>query len=483
MVTLTKPAKGVESTAAHGSPASVPAYLRHGVSFREAFWVWVRVAALSFGGPAGQIAVMHRILVEEKRWLSETRFLHALNYCTFLPGPEAQKLAVYIGWLLHRIKGGLVAGILFVVPGLLSLGVLSWVYASYGKVGIVQALFFGLKAAVLAVVLEAVFRIGRRALKGRALVAVAALAFVAIFFFNVPFPAVVLAAGVLGWIGHASGMFDPQGNAGHAATGAIKEGPLPAIDAAFAQEIPPHVLPNHRRILKVLAVCLVVWLAPLVALALAAGPDNTFTKIAYFFTKESTVTFGGAYAILAYMAQQAVEHYHWLAPGEMLAGLGMAETTPGPLISVVQFVGFMAGYRHPGVLAPVVAGTLGGVLAKWVTFVPAFLIVFVGAPYMEALRNNKALNAVLTAITAAVVGVILNLAVWFGLHSLFARVEPRRVSMLTLQVPDLSSLDHWALLLAVVAAIMLFRFKIGMVTTLGVCCAAGITIYLLGWLA
>lgn len=483
MVTLTKPAKRIDQSGAQDASTPTPAYLRHGVSFREAFWVWVRVAALSFGGPAGQIAVMHRILVEEKRWISETRFLHALNYCTFLPGPEAQKLAVYVGWLLHRIKGGLVAGVLFVVPGLLSLGVLSWVYASYGKVGVVQALFFGLKAAVLAVVLEAVFRIGRRALKGRALVVIAALAFVAIFFFNVPFPAVVLAAGVLGWIGHASGMFDPQGNAGHAATGAIEEGPLPAIDAAFAQEIPPHILPNHRRTLKVFAICFVAWLAPLVALALAAGPDNTFTKIAYFFTKESTVTFGGAYAILAYMAQQAVEHYHWLAPGEMLAGLGMAETTPGPLISVVQFVGFMAGYRHPGVMAPVVAGTLGGVLAKWVTFAPAFLIVFVGAPYMEALRNNKALNAVLTTITAAVVGVILNLAVWFGLHTLFARVETRHLSALTLQAPDISSLDHGALLLAVVAAAMLFRFKIGMVTTLGVCCAAGIAIYLLGWLA
>lgn len=483
MVASTKPAKSVPPGRAQDVSASTPAHLRHGVSFREAFWVWVRVAALSFGGPAGQIAVMHRILVDEKRWISETRFLHALNYCTLLPGPEAHKLAVYVGWLLHRIKGGLVAGVLFVVPGLLSLGVLSWIYASYGNVGVVQALFFGLKAAVLAVVLEAVFRVGRRALVGRGLVAVAALAFVAIFFFNVPFPVVILAAGAIGWIGHALGGSGRQGGASHAGTGSAEEGPLPAIDAAFAQEVPPHVQPRHRRILKVFAVCLAVWLAPLVALAVAAGPDNAFTKIAFFFTKMSTVTFGGAYAILAYMAQQAVEHYHWLAPGEMLAGLGMAETTPGPLISVVQFVGFMAGYRHPGVLAPVVAGTLGGVLAKWVTFVPSFMIIFVGAPYMEALRDNKALNAVLATITAAVVGVILNLAAWFGLHTLFARVEPRHVFALTLQVPDLSSLDRWALLLAVGAAIMLFRFKTGMVTTLGVCCAAGITIYLSGWLA
>lgn len=460
---------------------AIPSHLRHGVSFREAFWVWVRVAALSFGGPAGQIAVMHRILVEEKRWISETRFLHALNYCTLLPGPEAHKLAVYVGWLLHRIRGGLVAGILFVVPGLLTLGVLSWVYASYGNVGVVQALFFGLKAAVLAVVLEAVLRVGRRALKSRTLVMVAALSFIAIFFFNVPFPVLILAAGVIGGLGNMLGMPGLQGGGSHGSAGTSEDGPLPAIDAAFAQEIPPHVRPDHRRILKVLAVCLVVWLTPLVVLALTAGSDSAFTKIAFFFTKMSTVTFGGAYAILAYMAQQAVEHYHWLAPGEMLAGLGMAETTPGPLISVVQFVGFMAAYRHPGMLSPVVAGTLGGLLAKWVTFAPSFLIIFVGAPYMEALRNNKALGAVLTAITAAVVGVILNLAVWFGLHTLFARIEARHIYALTLQIPDWPSLDRWSLLLSVIAAILLFRLKAGMMTTLGVCCAAGIAIYLLGW--
>ncbi len=471
-----------EQREAEAVSTPMPAHLRHGVSFREAFWVWVRVAALSFGGPAGQIAVMHRILVEEKRWISETRFLHALNYCTLLPGPEAHKLAVYVGWLLHRIRGGLVAGILFILPGLLTLGVLSWIYASYGNVGVVQALFFGLKAAVLAVVLEAVLRVGRRALKSRALVAMAALSFIAIFFFDVPFPIIILAAGVVGWLGNAWGMPGLQGGASHARAGAMEDGPLPAIDAAFAQEVPPHVRPDHRRILKVFAVCLVVWLTPLVVLALTAGPNNTFTRIAYFFTKMSTVTFGGAYAILAYMAQQAVEHYHWLAPGEMLAGLGMAETTPGPLISVVQFVGFMAAYRHPGGLSPVVAGTLGGILAKWVTFAPSFLIIFVGAPYMEALRNNKALAAVLTTITAAVVGVILNLAVWFGLHTLFARVAARHIYALTLQVPDWSSLDRWSLLLSAIAAILLFRLKVGMMTTLGVCCAAGVAVHLLGWL-
>lgn len=457
-----------------------PAHERHGVSFREAFWVWVRVAALSFGGPAGQIAVMHRILVEEKNWISETRFLHALNYCTLLPGPEAHKLAVYVGWLLHRIRGGLVAGILFILPGLISLGLLSWIYATYGNVGIVQALFFGLKAAVLAVVLEAVLRVGRRALKSQALVTIAALSFVAIFFFNVPFPIIIAAAGLIGWIGNRIGASGFAGGAGH---GTAKEDDRPpaAIDAAFEIEIPDHVRPSTFRTLKVASVCLAVWLGPLVILLLTAGPTNVYTHIAFFFTKMSAVTFGGAYAILAYMAQQAVENYHWLAPGDMLAGLGMAETTPGPLISVVQFVGFMAAYRQPGMFVPGVAGTLGGLLAKWVTFAPSFLIIFVGAPYMEALRNNKAIASALSAITAAVVGVILNLAVWFGLHTLFAKVDAVHLHGLTLQIPDLATLDRWSLLLSVIAAVMLFRLKSGMMATLGVCCAAGIAIYLLGW--
>ncbi|WP_218143149.1 chromate efflux transporter [Luteibacter sp. UNC138MFCol5.1] len=459
-----------------------PAHLRHGISFREASWVWVRVAALSFGGPAGQIAVMHRILVEEKRWISETRFLHALNYCTLLPGPEAHKLAIYMGWLLHRMRGGLVAGLLFIVPGLLSLGVLSWIYASYGDVGLVHALFFGLRAAVLAVVLDAVLRLGRRALKSRALVAVAVLSFVAIFLLRVPFPMIIAAAAAIGWAGHRLRVPGLQGGAAGSAMDTPDSGPLPALDAAFALEIPTHVLPCHRRMLKVLAVSLAVWLAPLVVLLGWAGAGNVFTDIAYFFTKMSVVTFGGAYAILAYVAQQAVAHYHWLAPGEMLAGLGMAETTPGPLISVVQFVGFMAAYRQPGALSPVVAGTLGGLLAKWVTFAPSFLIVFVGAPYMEALRNNQTLEAALNAITAAVVGVILNLAVWFGLHSLFSRVEAHSLGHLVLQIPDLASLDRASLLLSVTAAVLLFRFKAGMIATLALCCLGGVALHFLGHL-
>ncbi|MDR9839690.1 MULTISPECIES: chromate efflux transporter [Herbaspirillum] len=454
------------------------AYERHGVSFREAFWVWVRVAALSFGGPAGQIAVMHRILVEEKRWISETRFLHALNYCTLVPGPEAHQLAVYIGWLLHRTRGGLVAGLLFIFPGLIALGVLSWVYATYGNVGYVQAFFFGLKAAVLAVVLEAVLRVGRRALKTRLMVAVAALSFVAIFIFAVPFPLLIIAAALIGLVGNRMGKIAPRSTAGNGAT--EQDGaPLAAIDAAFDIEIPEHVRPSHSRTIKVCLIGLLLWLGPLFVFLWTIGPDSVFTHITTFFSKMAVLTFGGAYAILSYVAQQAVDHYHWLAPGEMMAGLGMAETTPGPLISVVQFVGFMAAFRQPGMLDPVLAGTLGGILAKWATFAPSFLFIFIGAPYVEAVRNNKALSAVLSTIMAAVVGVILNLAVWFALHTLFGEINVLRVWGMTLQVPVVSSLDLWSVLLSGAAILALFRFHLGMMTTLAGCCLVGIAIHLL----
>jgi chromate transporter len=342
----------------------------HGVSFREAVRVWVRVALLSFGGPAGQIAVMHRILVEEKRWIGETRFLHALNYCMLLPGPEAHQLAIYIGWLLHRTRGGLVAGTLFVLPGLISLGALSWVYAAFGDIGSVQALFFGLKTAVFAVVLQAVVRVGRRALKNRAMVAVAGLAFVAIFFFAVPFPIVIAAAALIGFTGNAARLQSFGASAvgrsgGHAGDSLASTVDLPAaVDHAFAREIPEHVRPSLRRLVKVAAIGLAVWLGPVLVLWAILGPDNVFTTLATFNSRMAVVTFGGAYAVLAYMAQQAVEHYHWLRPQEMLVGLGFAETTPGPLISVVQFVGFMAAFRHPGPLTPVLAGTLGGLVAQ-----------------------------------------------------------------------------------------------------------------------
>jgi chromate transporter len=453
---------------ASAAPAPIP--------FREAFWVWMRVAALSFGGPAGQIAVMHRILVEEKRWIGETRFLHALNYCMLLPGPEAHELAIYIGWLLHRVRGGIVAGALFVLPGLFVLSALSLVYAELGHVGIVQALFFGLKAAVLAVVLEAVVRVGKRALKSRGLVAVAVLAFLAIFALGAPFPLIVFVAALTGWLGNLAGFswFKPGG--GH---GPVKEetGPPAYIDVVFARRAPQHVQPSWGRFLKASILGGLVWLAPLILLLLTVGPANVFTAIAAFNSKMAVVTFGGAYAVLAYMAQQAVEHYHWLKAGEMLVGLGFAESTPGPLISVVQFVGFMAAFRHPGLLAPAMAGLLGGALAMWSTFVPPFVWIFVGGPYVEALIGNRSLNAALSAITAAVVGVILNLAVWFGLHTLFAQVYETHAFGLSLTIPVWPTINWEALAIFVAAAVAMFRFRIGMIAVLAASCLAGIAYY------
>ena len=448
----------------------------HAVSFREAARVWARVAALSFGGPAGQIAVMHRILVEEKRWIGETRFLHALNYCMLLPGPEAHELAIYIGWLLHRTRGGIVAGTLFVLPGLVTLGILSWAYAAFGHIGIVQSLFFGLKAAVLAVVLEAVLRVGKRALKSNALIAISASAFIGIFFFAIPFPLIILMAALAGLVGNARKPAWFKAGGGHKAENETG-GERAVIDEAFASTIPAHVRPSVSRFVKVFVVGGIIWLGPLLLLLVWQGPGNVFTAIAAFNSKMAVVTFGGAYAVLAYMAQQAVEYYHWLKPGEMLVGLGFAETTPGPLISVVQFVGFMAAFRHPGALDPTLAGVLGGVLAMWSTFVPPFIWIFLGGPYIEALIGNKSLNAALSAITAAVVGVILNLAVWFALHTLFAQVIGMHGYGITVSVPVFATINWAALVLSLAAVLAMFRFKVGMLPTLAACSAAGAVYY------
>jgi chromate transporter len=446
----------------------------HGISFGEAFRVWLRVALLSFGGPAGQIAVMHRILVEEKNWISESRFLHALNYCMLLPGPEAQQLATYIGWLLHRTAGGIMAGGLFVLPGIIAIMGLSYIYAAFGKVGFVEALFFGLKAAVLAIVIQAVVRVGKRALRNRIMIALAAIAFVAIFFFNVPFPIIIITAGVIGYFGAKSG----RAEFAAAAHGSGKN--VAAIDSMLGEELPDHVRPSIPRALKVSAVWLLLWLVPVGALLIAFGQANVFSQIALFFSKMAMVTFGGAYAVLAYVAQQAVEHYHWVQPREMLDGLGMAETTPGPLIMVLQFVGFMAAYRDPGTLSPMLAGTLGGLLATWVTFTPCFLWIFLGAPFVETLRGNRGLAGALTAITAAVVGVILNLSIWFALHTVFRETSPVRSFGFSFDMPVFSTLDVAALLLAVAAATAIFRFNMGMLTVLGGSCAAGVLLRLVG---
>ncbi len=446
------------------------------VTLGQAFWVWLRIALLSFGGPVGQIAVMHRILVDEKRWIGEQRFLHALNYCMLLPGPEAQQLATYIGWLMHRTKGGIVAGVLFIIPGVIAIIALSWVYVLYGRVGIVSALFFGLKAAVLAVVLQAVVRIGSRALKTTPARALAAVAFVLIFFLGAPFPLIVLGAGLIGWWSGRQGLAAFRGG-GH---GASKGATVADADTLLGEDLPAHARPTWRETLHTALIWLALWLLPIAALLIALGPDDVFSRIATFFSTMAMVTFGGAYAVLAYVAQQSVENYGWLNPREMLDGLGMAETTPGPLIMVLQFVGFLGAYRDPGSLSPLLAGTLGGLLATWVTFVPCFLLIFLGAPFIERLRGNAAVAGALSAITAAVVGVVLNLAVWFALHTLFRRTAVLALGPIRFDAPVLASIDPWATLLAAGAIVAVFALRANVIVTLLGASAAGVVLHLLG---
>lgn len=446
----------------------------HGVSLREAFFVWMRIAALSFGGPAGQIAVMHRILVEEKRWIGDGRFLNALNYCMLLPGPEAQQLAIYIGWLMHRTLGGVIAGTLFVLPGVVTIMALSWLYAGMGDVGLVQAVFFGLKAAVLAIVLQALLRLGRRALRNGTMVAVAVTAFIAIFLFGVPFPLIVLGAGLIGLGGAAVGAAAFSGGTGHGSLSGVAD-----ADSRLGATLPAHARPTLAWSIKLSTVLLILWLGPIAAIWVFLGPEDVFTRIAVFFAQMAVVTFGGAYAVLAYVAQQAVETYGWLNPAEMLDGLGMAETTPGPLIMVVQFVGFMGGFRGADALNPLVAGTLAGLLTTWVTFVPCFLWIFLGAPFIETLRGSRLLSGGLSAITAAVVGVILNLAVWFAIHVLFARVSTMDFGPMRLNVPDLSTLNVAALILTAGAVVATLRFKVGMIAVIVACAVLGVLYRLL----
>jgi chromate transporter len=454
-----------------------PMVTHHGVSFGEAMKVWARVAALSFGGPAGQIAMMHRILVEEKRWLGERRFLHALNYCMLLPGPEAQQLAIYIGWLMHGTAGGLLAGVLFVLPGFVAIMALSVLYALLGGVGVVSALFFGLKAAVLAIVLQAVVRVGKRSLKNPVMVGIAAAAFVAIFAFDVPFPLIILMAALIGFVGGRAGVSAFLAGGGHGAAGG-KE--VLDADSLLGEHTPAHARPNLAWSLKVSGLLAALWAAPVLGLGVWLRWDNVFSEIAVFFSKMAVVTFGGAYAVLAYVAQEAVETYGWLRPGEMLDGLGMAETTPGPLIIVTQFVGFMGAFRGAEGLSPLLAGVLGGVLTTWVTFTPCFLWIFLGAPFVEALRGAKALNAALAAITAAVVGVILNLAIWFGLHVLFGEVREWAGAGLRLDVPALSTVNWASLVLTLAAALAIFRFKVGVIPVLLGCAVIGVLLHFTG---
>lgn len=428
--------------------------LRLKPSFGEAFLVWLKIGCINFGGPAGQIAMMHRILVDEKKWIDEPRFLHALNFSMLLPGPEATQLATYVGWVLHGMRGGLAAGLLFVLPGAGVMLGLSLLYA-YGRgVPLIDGALYGIKAAVLVIVLEALIRIGRRALKSSFMVGLAALAFVAIFFFDLPFPLIVLLAGIAGYTVAQS----RPGLLGLAAT--------PDIEAYDAKG-------RWRHAGLSLLIGFVIWWAPVALAALLLGTEHVLVAIGLFFSKLAVVTFGGAYAVLAYMAQQAVETHHWLAAKEMVDGLGLAETTPGPLILVTQFVGFLAAFRMPPPFSPLGAGLLGAALTTWVTFVPAILWIFAGAPFIEQLRGNRRLAGALTAITAAVVGVILNLSVWFALHVLFGTVAARQWGPLRWYGVDPQALDPHAALLAVVAGLLAFRFHRGLIEVIVVLALLG----------
>ncbi|MBR0648896.1 chromate efflux transporter [Roseomonas terrae] len=432
-------------------------------TFAEALRVWLRVGLLSFGGPAAQIAVMHREVVDDRHWVSDARFLHALNFCMLLPGPEATQLATYLGWLMHGVKGGIAAGVLFVLPGAVVMLALSIIYATLGEVPIVAALFFGLKCAVLVLVVEALLRVAKRALHGGAAWALAAAAFVALAAFAVPFPIVVLAALGIGYLA-------PEAFAA-AAHGKAKDGPPALLDALLAAE-PGRITAMTPTARRAGLVTIALWLWPVVLLM----GTGVYGDVAWFFSKMAVVTFGGAYAVLAYVAQEAVQHYRWLTAPEMLAGLGLAETTPGPLILVLQFVGFLAGYRDSGILG----GIGASLVTLWVTFAPCFAFIFLGAPYVERMHDQPRLRGALAGVTAAVVGVIANLALWFGLRVIFAEVRHQPIGPAAIDLPVLSSIQPAALGLGLLAAVLLFGLKLGLARVLAICAAAGLALSFLG---
>ena len=443
------------------------------VPFREAVKAWFAISLQTFGGPAGQIAVMQRELVEERRWIGQRRFLHALSFCTLLPGPEAQQLAIYVGWLLNGLRGGLVAGTLFVLPGVVALMGLSFLYVGFGDTTAVEALFAGLAPAVLAIVAQAVVRVGKKALGHPALVGLAVAAFIALTVFSVGFPVVVAAAALIGW---ALGRWAPHTMHVRSENGGDESGPAPLI----ADDALHHERPSRSHSVKVLAVGVLAWGVPVGLVAILAGTQSVFTDQALFFSGAALVTFGGAYAVLAYVAQNAVEVYGWLAPGEMVRGLALAESTPGPLIMVVQFVAFVGAYGDPGSLNPWVAAVLAALLTTWVTFVPCFVFIFLGAPYVERLRGNQHLSSALTGITAAVVGVIANLAVFFALHTLFSETTRVSAGIVSLELPVLDSISWVAVAIGVVAAGLLFRLRWPVLRTLGVCALLGLAAGLAG---
>ncbi len=455
---------------------TTPATQQHShdvIPLGEATKVWFAISLQTFGGPAGQIAVMQRTLVEEKRWIGQQRFLFALSYCTLLPGPEAQQLATYIGWLLNGTKGALIAGALFILPGVVALLALSGVYVAFGDTTLVESLFGGLAPAVIAIVLQAVIRVARKGLGHPALIALAVASFVSLVFFGVPFPVVVGTSAVIGWL---LGRALPDLT--RASPTAADDGPAPLIsdDALHTER------PSGRRSATILIIGLALWSAPVALAALAFGRSSIFVDQGLFFSGAALVTFGGAYAVLAYVAQQAVYVYGWLAPGEMVRGLALAETTPGPLIMVVQFVAFVGAYRKPGGLDPWAAALIAALLTTWVTFVPCFLFILLGAPYVERLRGNRALSTALTGVTAAVVGVIASLAVFFALHTLFDETSRITGGPFDFEVPVLDSIQWAPLAITVLGCALIFWRGWSVLRTLGVCALAGVVVGVLSTL-
>ena len=422
-------------------------------TLREAVRYWLKLGLISFGGPAGQIAIMHRELVEKRKWISESHFLHALNFCMLLPGPEAQQLATYLGWRLHGWKGGVAAGALFVLPSALLLFALSWLYMAGGHLPWLAAIFYGLLPAVIAVILAAVIRIGGKTLRSPSLWALAAFSFIAIYFFNISFVLIIFAAALLGWIGHR--IFPDQFPAGKS-HGAGQED-----ESTGFLTLPEIPRSTWKRTFLVASTCLFLWSLPIIALGLWLGWDSTPVDQGVFFSKAAMVTFGGAYAVLPYVAQQAVENFQWLSHPQMMSGLALAETTPGPLVIVLQFVGFVGGWQNSGGFSPLAGAAIGAFITTWATFVPCFLFVFLGAPYVERLRDFPRLGASLTAITAAVVGVILNLGVKFSVHAMWP--EPA------------GNFDAFVAVFALAAFIAMWRFKIPFTTVLTACAALGLT--------
>ncbi len=431
-------------------------------AFAEAFKVWLEIGCINFGGPAAQIALMHRVVVDEKKWVDEARFLHALNFCMLLPGPEAQKLATYLGWLLHGVRGGLVSGILFVLPGALFMLGLSLLYALGRGISVVDGALFGIKAAVLVIVVEALIRIGKRALKTSLLLGLAAAAFAGIFFLALPFPLIVAVSALIGYL-------------------VARQSPGRLGLADKPVDVPPPAKDRWWHFAVASLVGLLVWWAPVVLAALIFGPQHVLVSIGIFFSKLSVVSFGGAYALLAYMAQEAVQTYGWMTAPEMVDGLGLAETTPGPLILVTQFVGFLAAFREAAPFSPIAAGVLGAAMTTWVTFVPSMLWIFAGAPFVERLRANRQLSGALAAITAAVVGVILNLTVWFALHVLFGKVTEMHAGPLRWYAFDPLALDIRATVLAGIAAALAFGLHRSLIEVVLAMAALGVVAqYVLG---